>query len=191
VQRSVFLTGADLTAERIAELAAELGQQARQALGAPDGELSATYELRYRGQAFELPVAGPTEPDVEALREAFEAEHEDRYGYRGAGQELELVTIRVTAKLAESALELSADSSSDADGSDDGDGARGPAARNHRPATLDGEQVELEVWRGTPAPGTGIDGPAVVELPDSTLLVSPGWSGSVHESGTIVLERGR
>ena len=118
VQRSVLITGADLTAERIAELAAELGEQARQALGAPDGELSATYELRYRGQAFELPVAGPLEPDVEALREAFEAEHEDRYGYRGAGQELELVTIRVTAKLAESALELSADSSSDGDADD-------------------------------------------------------------------------
>jgi N-methylhydantoinase A len=191
VQRSVFLTGADLTAERVAELAAELGQQARQALGAPDGELSATYELRYRGQAFELPVTGPTEPDVEQLREAFEAEHEDRYGYRGAGQELELVTIRVTAKLVQSELELSADSNSDGDDSDEGAGARGAISRDHRPATLDGAQLEVEVWRGAPAPGTEIDGPAVVELPDSTLLVAPGWSGSVHESGTIVLERRR
>jgi N-methylhydantoinase A len=182
VQRSVFLTGDELTAERIAELAAELGEQARRALGAPGAGLSATYELRYRGQAFELPIAGATEPDVDELREAFESEHEDRYGYHDADQQLELVTIRISAQLPHSEFELSADG---------GGAAGGDAERDHRRATLDGDEIELEVWRDAPAPGAQVDGPAVVELPDSTLLVPAGWSGSVHESGTIVLERTR
>ena len=41
-----------------------------------------TYELRYRGQAFELPVPGPERPDPAELAERFAEEHERRYGYR-------------------------------------------------------------------------------------------------------------
>ena len=34
--------------------------------------------------------------------------------------------------------------------------------------------------RGAPAPGTELAGPAIVELPESTLLIAPaGWSGRV------------
>ena len=54
-----------------------------------------------------------------------------------------------------------------------------------RDATLDGEPVTLSVLRGSPPPGTEIEGPAVVELPESTLLVPPGWSGEVDDTGTI------
>ncbi len=177
VQRSVFLTSDELTAERIAELAAELGDQARAALNEPDAELRATYELRYRGQAFELAIGGVTEPAVDDLREAFETEHEDRYGYRDPDQELELVTIRVTAAVEASPLELVAE-----------DEEREPE-RQRREARLDGAEVEVEVWRGEPPAGTEIEGPAVIELAESTLLVPADWSGTVHPSGTIQLER--
>jgi N-methylhydantoinase A len=177
VQRSVFLTSDALTAERIAELAAELGDQAREALNEPSAELRATYELRYRGQAFELAIGGVTEPAVDDLREAFETEHEDRYGYRDPDQELELVTIRVTAAVEASPLELVAE--------DD----EPEPERRRRKAWLDGAEVELEVWRGEPPAGTEIEGPAVVELAESTLLVPADWSGTVHPSGTIQLER--
>ncbi len=97
VQRSVLLAGDELRREAIEAAHAELGEQARFELGAPDAELTATYELRYRGQAFELAVAGP--PDPAPLREAFEALHEERYGYRDPEQQLELVTIRVSASI--------------------------------------------------------------------------------------------
>jgi N-methylhydantoinase A/oxoprolinase/acetone carboxylase beta subunit len=59
--------------------------------------------------------------------------------------------------------------------------------RSARPATLHGEEIELTVLRGTPAPGTEITGPAVVELPESTLLAPPGWAGEVDDHGTIHL----
>jgi N-methylhydantoinase A len=177
VQRSVFLTGDTLSQDRIAELVAELGGQARSALKQPDAELRATYELRYRGQAFELAIAGPNEPELEDLREAFESEHEDRYGYRDSEQELELVTIRVTATVASEEFELVPS------------GDQPQPRRTRRRATIEGSEIELDVWRGAPAPGCEIDGPAVVELAESTLLVAPGWNGRVHRSGTIELER--
>jgi N-methylhydantoinase A len=177
VQRSVFLARDELTAERIAELAAELGEQARLALKEPEAGLRATYELRYRGQAFELAIAGATEPEVDDLREAFETEHEDRYGYRDPDQELELVTIRVTATVKASELQLAASE-------DEGEPERG-----RRQAWLDGAEVDLEVWRGAPPAGAEIAGPAVIELAESTLLVPPEWSGTVHHSGTIQVQR--
>ncbi|HEY3726914.1 MAG TPA: hydantoinase/oxoprolinase family protein [Solirubrobacteraceae bacterium] len=177
VQRSVFLAGDDLRAERIAELVAELGDQARSALSEPDAELRATYELRYRGQAFELAISGAVEPEVDDLRQAFEAEHEDRYGYHDSEQQLELVTIRVTAALQPTDLKLTP-----------GDEDPEPE-HSRRRAWLDGSEIELDVWHGAPAPGAAIEGPAVVELAESTLLVAPDWIGRVHESGTIELER--
>jgi N-methylhydantoinase A len=43
--------------------------------------------------------------------------------------------------------------------------------------------------RGVPDPGTELTGPAVVELPEATVLVPPGWSGRIDATATIVLER--
>ncbi len=97
VQRSVFLSGDALSAEAIKRTADELGRAARDQLGDDDARLDAVYELRYRGQAFELAVNGPPDASPRRLREGFEALHEERYGYRDADAELELVTVRVTA----------------------------------------------------------------------------------------------
>jgi N-methylhydantoinase A len=50
--------------------------------------------MRYRGQAHELTVRDARSAD--ALREAFAALHEERYGYRDDDTDVELVTLRVT-----------------------------------------------------------------------------------------------
>jgi N-methylhydantoinase A len=178
VQRSVLLSGEELTAQAIAQVTEELGKHGRQALAGDDAELQATYELRYRGQSFELPIQGAVEADPEELREAFEREHEHRYGYRDREQALELVTIRVTATAGALEVELA------------GDERREPA-RQRRTAILDGEEVELEVLRGAPPPKTPVEGPAVVELPESTLLVPRGWGGEVDATGTVRVSRHR
>jgi N-methylhydantoinase A/oxoprolinase/acetone carboxylase beta subunit len=52
-----------------------------------------------------------------------------------------------------------------------------------------GERVELETIRGLPALGTTIAAPAVVDLPESTVLVASGWRGEVDATGTIHLRR--
>jgi N-methylhydantoinase A len=179
VQRSVLLTGEDLTAAALAETVAELGDRARKAMREPQAELQATYELRYRGQSFELAIVGDPGATPRQLRAAFERDHEERYGYRDEQQELELVTIRVSATTPGTEVRLA--------GADDH-----PAPeRGTRRATLDGVQIELGVVRGVPASGTRIDGPAVVELPESTVLVPPDWTGEVDDTGTIKLRRNR
>ncbi len=97
---SVLLTGDDLTAGAIAEAVDRLAARGREELAGEAGaEVRVTYDLRYEGQAFELPVAGEPAPDPEDLRRAFDEAHEDRYGYSDRGARLELVTIRVAVAL--------------------------------------------------------------------------------------------
>jgi N-methylhydantoinase A len=179
VQRSVLWSGDDLSADAIAGAVDELAQQARRTLGEATADIAATYELRYRGQSFELAIAAETDASPEELRERFESAHEDRYGYSDPDQPLELVTIRVTATTPGADVELA--------------GAAGGTAceRFRRPATIASNEVQLDVLRGSPAPGTQIPGPAIVELPESTVLVPGHWTGDVDDTGTVRLRRAR
>jgi N-methylhydantoinase A/oxoprolinase/acetone carboxylase beta subunit len=61
--------------------------------------------------------------------------------------------------------------------------------RRTREGVIGGERVELAVLRGSPPPGTEIHGPAVVELPESTVLVPRGWRGEADATGTVRLHR--
>jgi N-methylhydantoinase A/oxoprolinase/acetone carboxylase beta subunit len=65
------------------------------ALSAGGGPGAVAYDVRYRGQSHELTIRGAG-PDPAAVREAFEAAHEERYGYRDPGGDIEVVTIRVS-----------------------------------------------------------------------------------------------
>ncbi len=176
-QRTVLLSGDELTRERVSEVVEELARAGRNALKDDEAEIAATYELRYRGQAFELPVDAEPGCGPEKLRQAFEALHEERYGYRDPDQEIELVTIRVSATVPGANVELA--------GSDSERGSE--VKRGRRQAVFKGERLQLETWRGLPPPGAAIASPAVVELPESTVLVAPGWSGEVDRTGTIRL----
>jgi N-methylhydantoinase A len=91
--------------ERIprAELALEFGKLetvARQAFAEERWEnlrsigLEKSLDLRYRGQGYELNV--PASGDAVAR---FHEEHQRRYGYHHAGREIELVTVRLRARL--------------------------------------------------------------------------------------------
>ncbi|HEY7453347.1 MAG TPA: hydantoinase/oxoprolinase family protein [Thermoleophilaceae bacterium] len=171
---SVLLTGDDLTAERIAEAVERLAERGRDELrggaatgGAPsdrgeeraargeghrasdEPEVRATYDLRYEGQAFELPIEADPAPDPEQLRRAFDRAHEERYGYSDSDAGLELVTVRVAVAL--------------------------PGAAP-RPAAWDGLREDR------------VEGPAVVALPGSTLVVPEGWH-ACHEDDLMVMQR--
>jgi N-methylhydantoinase A len=174
-QRSVLWSGDEITEAAIGGVVEELGRIARRELGEPEAELHATYELRYRGQSFELPIAADVAATPSQLREAFEAEHEDRYGYRDPEQAVELVTVRVSATTAGADVALAQA------------GAQGEATRGRRRARIDRREVELEVLRGAPPAGTTADGPALFELPESTVLVPPGWHAEVDDTGTVGL----
>jgi N-methylhydantoinase A/oxoprolinase/acetone carboxylase beta subunit len=102
VQRSVLLSGPDLNPDSIRAHVDDLARRATAELGAEPDDVSAVFDTRYQGQSYELPISAPPRD----LRQAFEAEHEARYGYRDPQQELELVTIRVSARLKGAQVEL-------------------------------------------------------------------------------------
>ena len=55
-----------------------------------------------------------------------------------------------------------------------------------RTAVFDGDEHEAAIHRGAPPT---VEGPAIVELPEATLVVPPGWSGGATDDGTVVIER--
>ncbi len=91
--RTVMLSGPELSAERVAAEVDELIAGAGAGIGAALPEL--VYEMRYAGQAFELPIPGPPHPDPQRLKRDFEHAHEERYGHRDPGGEVVLVDIRL------------------------------------------------------------------------------------------------
>jgi N-methylhydantoinase A len=144
----------------------ELAAEARDRLGSADAEVGVRYDCRYRGQSFELTVDYPAD---------FPRAHEERYGFRGEDDAVEVVTVRVTAHLPAPQIELAA--TADAD----------PETETR--ATVLGDETTL--LRGELRPGTRIEGPAVCLLPEATLAVPEGWAGAVDDEGTVVLDRRR
>ncbi len=171
--RTVMLSGAELSAERIAAEVGELRAQLER--GLEEAEAEAAYDLRYRGQAFELTIDASPEPDLAGLVEAFEAEHERRYGYRDSSGEIELVNVRLALVEAGPRIRPSP--------------GRGEAKRGERRARFGGEWVRTAVIRGEPEAGLEAQGPCIFELPEATLVLPASWSARVDEHGTIVAER--
>ncbi|MGI9100414.1 MAG: hydantoinase/oxoprolinase family protein, partial [Solirubrobacteraceae bacterium] len=178
-QRTVLLAGDELTDTALERARRELADAARDTLGAQDARVELVHEVRYRGQAHELTVRDVPRPDLATLHEAFEALHEERYGYRDEAAPIEVVTIRASASVAGPQLDLAA-----------GDEAA-EWTRSRRDVVFDGERHDTKILRGEPAPGERVSGPAICELPEATLAVPPGWAGAVDDAGTIVLERAR
>jgi N-methylhydantoinase A/oxoprolinase/acetone carboxylase beta subunit len=127
--RSVLLRGAALTDAALQSLAGDADE--------------VTWDARYAGQSHELALRGVA-PRATAVREAFAAAHEERYGYRDDDADVELVTVR-TARI-EPGPEVRWEHDGDAAGD-----AVGPTVVAMPEATL----VIPEGWRGrTDATGT-------------------------------------
>ena len=172
--RTVMLSAGEITAERLADEVAALRDTI--ATGMEGAHSEVTYELRYEGQSFELSVPGGERPDPADLVEGFAAEHERRYGFQDEGAPVELVAIGLS--LSEPAPEPGPRAASGA-----------TVERSRRRVRFAGEWHEADVVRGEPRAGTAIEGPAVLELPESTLVLPPGWSGEVDVHGTFVAVR--
>jgi N-methylhydantoinase A len=172
---TVMLAGEELSAERIATAVGELIATAGADLAGAEPEV--VYELRYTGQAFELPVPGPPGPDPADLIERFEQAHEERYGHRDPEGDVVLVHIRLAMVTPGPDPRPAA---ADAE----------PPREGSRRVRFDGEWVSSPVLRGEPAAGTEVEGPVVFELPEATFVVPPGFSARVDEAGTILAEAG-
>jgi N-methylhydantoinase A/oxoprolinase/acetone carboxylase beta subunit len=136
--RSVLLRGASLTDDALGALAGDADE--------------VTWDARYAGQSHELALRD-VPPRAEAVREAFGAAHDERYGYRDDDAEVELVTVR-TARVEP------------------------------------GPEVRWEVRDDEAVSDPELSGPGLVFLPEATLVVPAGWTGTTDATGTVILTRG-
>jgi N-methylhydantoinase A len=140
-------------------------------------------DLRYVRQAYELTVpvpSGTLGPDqLATVARAFHDRHRQTYGHDNPGEAVQLVNIRVTATGALEALSLAGAC-----------GGGGEVRPGRRTAYFRGfGAVECAVYRRDDlAAGRRIDGPAIIESMDSTIVLPPGWRASVDAKGFIVME---
>lgn len=174
--RTVLRDGVPGNAERKA-LAAPLVDELR-ARFAAEGHgprsvaCTISFEMRYRGQSYELEVLeGPR------LVERFHAAHEQRFGFRIENGAMETVAVRVRASV-RTQLE--------------------PIARRRRVRGAPAPRRQVKPPVGGAAvpcfetadlgPGHAIDGPAIVSDPAGTLWLDAGSRAQVHPTGAIVTE---
>ncbi len=170
--RTVMLSGGELTAKRIASEVRAMIEETGAGMD-EEAEARIVYQLRYAGQAFELPVVGSVDPDPVALVEEFECAHEKRYGHRDPAGEVVLVDVDLALVVPGPTPRPVA-------------AGRGALQHGSRSVFFDGGWIETPVLRGEPAAGADAEGPVVFELPEATFVLPPGWTTTVDNHGTIV-----
>ena len=138
--------------------------------------ITRTADLRYEGQSHELTVELGESVSAEEIAERFHAAHERIRGYRLADEPVELVTIRVTGTVPTDEPNVTHE---------------GREARNEtRQAYFDGEFRTTPVYEREGLPvGSELDGPAIFEGGESTVVVPPAWTARVDERGTLEVTR--
>jgi N-methylhydantoinase A len=144
--------------------AAYAGLEAQCRAELPGAELRWVAECRYPGQGYELLVAAG--PDGEATAQAFHRAHAVRFGHADPRRPVEIVNIRVIASRSQAAVRWS-------------------RAGGSAPAAPQGGRVRLDDL----PPGTRLRGPLMLDGGDATARIEPGWTGLVHSSGAILVER--
>jgi N-methylhydantoinase A len=149
-----------------------------------DLQIERTALARYAGQFMQelpLPMAnGQVDGTLcESLAKEFSAEYVRLYGEAAlsAFHAPEIFAVRITATVGLAAASASAANTSP------------PTPVGSRPVFWPGTErwIDTAVYAGQPGSGSVIDGPAVVQLPHTTISVAPGQSLRTDEIGNCVL----
>ncbi len=134
-------------------------------------------DLRYRGQGFELNV-----PFTTAFVAEFHRQHQFRYGYNDPEREVELVTLRLRARLKSSQLPKNA-----------GGKVREPRSRvEQRPVWHGGRNVATAIYDRDELPrDKPLRGPAIVAEYSATTVIPPGTVFRVDAAGNLLIEIAR
>jgi N-methylhydantoinase A len=150
----------------------------KQAEGTNPEEFSirSTLELRYSGQfhEVEIPLA---DLDVAKIRESFHQRHATLYGYSDPGSEVELVNVHVYSV---------SRTKKPARGSAAKDRGIDQALKEKRNIFFQGRFVTAPVYDGS-ALGSGarIDGPCLIEYPDTAVVVQPYCGARTDTTGNL------
>ena len=141
-----------------------------------DAVLTQVLDLRYRGQATELTLPCPAavdEAEIAALAARFTEQHQRAYGHV-IDDEIEVVRVRSTATAPVSTSARPRWSAA-------------AAQSGTRPAVFaDMSTVDVLSRAALVTPTAG---PLLVDDPDTTTVVPPGWTASVDPDGNLRLER--
>ena len=153
--------------------------------GEGDISIRRTLDMRYVGQVHECTVEiGPfavTETSLEDIKAAFHARHRELYTYDEPHNAVEVVNV-------ESAITGHVDKPQRMRIADGNGAASALKAHREMVFSADGIAQNTPVYDGS-ALGAGdvLHGPAVIEEVTTTIVVEPGWTVNLHETGTYVL----
>ncbi|MDE0941224.1 MAG: hydantoinase/oxoprolinase family protein [Alphaproteobacteria bacterium] len=173
---------ADLSMENFSSILAELEAEARAPLQDADTDLSIVrrLDMRYNGQGHEIEVTLPPGPEtgIAALPDIFREHYAAIHGAALLDTPLVITTWKVEATA--NAPELTTA----------GPEAQGAATpKGSRQAYFDEGYVTTPVYdRYNLAVGTVIEGPALIEERESTVIIGPGEKVDVDEFGNLVAE---
>lgn len=132
-------------------------------------------DVRYRGQGYELNVL--FQEDTLA---AFHREHQRRYGYNRLEREVEIVTLRLRARLASLKAPVAANQEEKA------------AKVERRKVYFNGRAILTPLYeRSGLRTGRSYRGPAIVLEYGATTIVPPGFRFRVDGSGSVIIEKVR
>lgn len=168
--------------DRIVSTIEEVGAAAKKHLRdlglTDDLQLRTSLDMRYVGQAFEVPVELPSgsASTIEQIAGLFAAAHHRIFEFdKAGGAAIEIVAFRARASASPGEPpELVGDTS-------------GGSMSDHEIFEVGEQQIALCGPR--PAPGEQITGPALIEDGTSTLLVANGWSGMVDDAHNLILRK--
>ena len=137
-----------------------------------------TLDARYVGQSFTLPIRwDPADADWTPLRAAFDARHEETFGYADPANDIEIVNVRLVSigEVDKPVVDFAPSGSGD-------------PVIERRPVWF-GEWCETPVVdRERLAAGWRIEGPAIVEEAGGTTVAPPGWTVEVDPGGALMCE---
>ena len=184
--RSRVVPTAALDFAELEALFAELEAQGRAALareGVAEGGMrfERRLDMRFVGQAFELPVPVSGLGSMAAIDAAFQQVYERRYAHRSTAP-AEIVTFRLTAfgGGAKPGLPKPNGAAPNVDA----------ALAGRRAIAFDGDFLDTPVYARDRLPAGGIlAGPAAIEESGTTTLVPPGLAARLDACGNLILER--
>jgi len=187
---NLMLDGLDATALESRMQAA--GREVRAvvaATGIPVEETQVVYELdmHYLGQthtvAVPLPVAAQGVGASEAvIRAAFEGAYLASFSRPLPGLAIRIVSLRIAAIGRRPAFDFSVFAPEPS-------ASREQARRGARPVWFDGGWRDTAIWARLDLPTEArIAGPAILEQPDATIVIEPGFVGEIDAQGNMIVK---
>jgi N-methylhydantoinase A len=144
-----------------------------------------TVEARYQRQSYELSVPVPqgavTRAAVAEIANGFHQKHRQTYGHDNRAEPVQIVNLRVAAIGVIPPLTIRQEPAASGTGPN--------KARRTVWFRATGAVEAAVLDRARMPADSSVEGPAVVESLESTILVPPGWQARMNEDGFVVLSR--